>query len=91
MKKNSQEHKNLQSRYDELELQCKQLAEAHLILQRTLKRIILTKGMEDKIVFYSHYVARYYTDRELDEMQITIENAEPYERMVLVIKDEPHN
>lgn len=86
MKKNSQEHKNLQSRCNELELQYKQLAEAHLILQRTLKRVILTKNMEDKGVFYSHHVARYYTDRELDEMQITIENDEPYERMILVIK-----
>lgn len=77
--------KNIRQAYKELEEKYKELAEAHLILQRTLKRVILTKNMEDKGVFYSHYVARYYTDKELDEMQITIENDEPYERMILKI------
>lgn len=78
--------KNIRQVYSELETRYNELAEAHLTLQRTLKRIILTQeDVPDGLVYYSHKVGAYYTDRELDAMEIKIFNAEEMERMELSI------
>ena len=82
MKNIRQAHNELQKKYDEL-------AEAHLILQRTLKRLLLHRKRSiyaNNELFYSYSTAQYYTDNELDNIQIDVFDHQDEERVELRIE-----
>lgn len=58
-----------------------ELAKAHLDLQRTVKRVLLTGSIN-----YSYDTARYYTNTELDNMRIELHDNEQDEKIELRIK-----
>ena len=58
-----------------------ELAKAHLDLQRTIKRVLLTTS-----TYYSYDTARYYTNHELDNMRIELVDNEEEMRIELEIK-----
>jgi len=95
----SKHHKNIRQAYNELLDKHEQLVNAFMIMQRSMKLILLTQskalkdaGLDDTaVLYYTRRIAERYLDHHLDEMTINIRENEELHRMELTLWQNPSN
>jgi len=90
----SKNHKNIRQAYDELLTKHEDLVKSFMIMQRSMKLILLTKKAELKesradggnpVLYYTRETAEKYLDHHLDEMRINIRENQELGRMEITL------
>lgn len=78
--KKNNKNKNIRQAYNDLLTKHEDLVRSFMIMQRSMKLILLTKG-KNEVLYYTREVAENYLDHHLDEMRLNIRENEELKRI----------